>query len=392
MAIGRTVFAQLMDFVPDRTFRRIVARHKGNHRSHNFSCWDQFLAMAFAQLTYRDGLRDIHACLSSLGPSLYHSGMRSDAPKSTLADANEHRPWEIYRDLAMALIARARVLYHNEQLIEQLDAAVYALDATTIKLCLALFPWAKAQNHLTTSAGVKLHTLLDVQRHIPVFARVSVANLYEVHILDELLFEPGAFYVFDRAYTDFRRLKHIDASGAYFVIRAKQGLRFSRLVSHPVDKERGVLVDQTIRLVIARSLEGYPDQLRRIKFFDTASARRFIYLTNNFLLDPSVIAELYRSRWQIELFFKWIKQHLRIKAFYGTSPNAVQTQIWIALAVFVLVAIVKKELNIDKPLYTILQILSVTLFQYGSIYQVLTATQPQILGPEDPNQLNLFTF
>jgi len=391
MAIGRTVFAQLMDFVPDRTFRRIVARHKGNHRMRNFSCWDQFLAMAFAQLTYRDGLRDIHACLSSLGPLLYHSGMRSDAPKSTLADANEHRPWEIYRDLAMALIARARVLYRNERLVQEMDAAVYALDATTIKLCLELFPWAKAQNHLTTSAGVKLHTLLDVQHNLPVFARVSVANLYEVRILDELVFEPGAFYVVDRGYTDFRRLKLIDASGAFFIIRAKRGFRFNRLLSHPVDKARGVLVDQTIRLVIARSREGYPDQLRRIKFLDAEKDRRFIYLTNNFLLDAAVIAELYRSRWKIELFFKWIKQHLRIKAFYGTTPNAVYTQIWIALSVFVLVAIVKKELKIEKPLYTILQILSVTLFQYDPIYQVLTATQLSDDSASDPNQLNLFT-
>jgi len=392
MAIGRTVFAQLMDFVPDRTFRRIVARHKGNHRMHNFSCWDQFLAMAFAQLTYRDGLRDIHACLSSLGSVLYHSGIRSDAPKSTLADANEHRPWEMYRDLAMTLIARARVLYRNERLLQEIDAAVYALDATTIKLCLELFPWAKAQNHLKTSAGVKLHTLLDVQQNLPVFARVSVANLYEVRILDELVFEPGAFYVFDRGYTDFRRLKLIDASGAYFVIRAKRGLRFSRLLSRPVDKVHGVLVDQTIRLVIARSLEGYPDQLRRIKYLDSDKDQRFIYLTNNFLLDPFVIAELYRSRWKIELFFKWIKQHLRIKAFYGTTPNAVQTQIWIALSVFVLVAIVKKELKIDKPLYTILQILSVTLFQHEPIYQVLTAALPLAECTNDPNQLNLFNF
>ena len=392
MAIGRTVFAQLMDFVPDRTFRRIVARHKGNHRMHNFSCWDQFLAMAFAQLTYRDGLRDIHACLSSLGPALYHSGMRSDAPKSTLADANEHRPWEIYHDLAMALIARARVLYRDERLLEEIDAAVYALDATTIELCLELFPWAKAQHNLKTSAGVKLHTLLDVQRELPVFARVSIANLHEVHILDELVFEPGAFYVVDRGYTDFRRLKLIDASGAYFVIRAKRGFSFNRLLSHPVDKTRGVLVDQTIRLVFARSLEGYPDQLRRIKFLDSEKDRRFIYLTNNFLLDAGVIAELYRSRWKIELFFKWIKQHLRIKAFYGTTPNAVNTQIWIALSVFVLVAIVKKELKIERPLYTILQILSITLFQYDPIYQVLTAALPLAECSDDPNQLNLFSF
>ncbi len=392
MAIGRTVFAQLMDFVPDRTFRRIVARHHGNHRVRNFSCWDQFLAMAFAQLTYRDGLRDIHACLSSLGPRLYHSGMRSDAPKSTLADANELRSWEIYRDFAMVLIARARILYRNERLLQDIDSAVYALDATTINLCLELFPWAIPQNHLKSSAGVKLHTLLDVQQNLPVFARVSVANLHEVHVLDDLIFEPGAFYVVDRGYLDFRRLKLIDASGAFFVIRAKRGLRFNRLISRVVDKQKGVLVDQTIRLSIARSKEQYPDQLRRVKFLDIENDCRLVFLTNNFLLDASVIAEMYRSRWKIELFFKWIKQHLRIKAFYGTTPNAVYTQIWIALSVFVLVAIAKKELKIDKPLYTILQILSVTLFQYDSIYQVLTATHNTKDTSEVENQLNLFAF
>jgi hypothetical protein len=283
----------------------------------------QFLAMAFAQLTCRDGLRDVHACLLSLGPALYHIGMRSDAPKSTLADANEHRPWEIHRDLAMALIARARVLYRNERLLQEIDATVYALNATTIKMCLELFPGATAQNPLKTSAGVKLHTLFDVQQNLPVFARVSVANLYEVHILDELLYQPGASYVFDRGYTDFRRLKLIDASGAYFVIRARRGLCFNRLVSHPVDKAHGVLVDQTIRLVIGRSLTGCPDHLRRIKFLDREKHRRFIYLTNNSLLDAVVIAELYRSRWKIELFFKWVKQHPRNKAFYGTTLNAV---------------------------------------------------------------------
>jgi len=387
---GRTVFSQLMDFVPRHEFRRIVKRYRGEYRVRHFSCWEQYLSMAFAQLTYRESLRDIETCLRSLRPALYHSGIRSTISRSTLADANERRSWKIYQDLALALINRARVLYRDDRLLSEIESAVYALDATTIELCLALFPWARAQNHLTTCAGVKLHTLLDVQHNLPVFARISVANLYEVHILDELVFEPGAFYVLDRGYTDFRRLKSIDSSRAFFVIRAKKGLRFTRTVSHAVDKSRGINVDQTIHLVIKRSLEGYPDALRRIKFFDMDKKRTFVFLTNNFLLDAALIAELYRSRWKIELFFKWIKQHLRIKAFYGTTSNAVNTQIWIALSIFVLVAIIKKELDIHAPLYTILQILSVTLFEKEPINQILTAASFPMNSASPLNQLNLF--
>jgi hypothetical protein len=305
MNVGRTVFSQLMDFVPYKEFRRIVKHYRGEHRVRRFSCWEQYLAMAFAQLTYRESLRDIEACLRSLGPTLYHSGLRSTVSRSTLADANEHRSWKIYQDLALLLIERARVLYRDDRLLEDIESAVYALDATTIELCLALFPWARAQSHQATTAGVKLHTLLDVQRNLPVFARVSIAHLYEVYVLDDLVFEPGAFY---------------------------------------------------------------------------------------FLLDANLIAQLYRSRWKIELFFKWVKQHLRIKAFYGTSPNAVNTQIWIALSIFVLVAIVKKELKLDAPLYTILQILSVTLFEKEPINQVLTATTLSNTPTPPANQLNLFRF
>ncbi len=392
MHVGRTVFSQLMDFVPYKEFLRIVKRHRGEYRVRHFSCWEQFLTMAFAQLTYRESLRDIETCLRSLGSTLYHSGIRSTISRSTLADANERRPWKIYQDLALVLIDRARVLYRDERLLREIDNAVYALDATTIDLCLALFPWARAQAHQATCGGVKLHTLLDIQRNLPVFARVSVAHLYEVYVLDDLVFEPGAFYIFDRAYTDFTRLKRIDSSGAFFVIRAKKHLRFARMLSHPVDKTHGVNVDQTIHLVIKRSLEGYPDALRRIKFFDMEKNRTFVFLTNNFLLDAALIAELYRSRWKIELFFKWIKQHLRIKAFYGTTPNAVNTQIWIALALFVLVAIVKKELRLDAPLYTILQILSITLFEKEPIDEVLTATRCPSDISCDVNQLNLFEF
>ncbi len=390
MNIGKTVFSQLMEHIDHNKFYSIVGSHRHSDRKLPFSCWEQYLCMAFAQLTYRESLRDIESCLRALGGKLYHAGIRSTVSRSTLAHANEHRPWQIYRDVALSLIAQARALYAEDRFIREIDTAIYALDATVIELCLQLFPWAKAQNHLKTAAGVKLHTLLDVQQNLPAFARVSVANLYEVHILDELIFEPGAFYILDRGYTDFRRLKVIDTSGAFFVIRGKRGLRFVRTESHPVDKSRGVIADQSIHLIIKRSLEGYPDALRRIKFFDADNRRTLVFLTNNFQLDATVIAELYRSRWQIELFFKWIKQHLRIKAFYGTSFNAVNTQIWIALSVFVLVAIVRKELKLDLPLYTILQILSLTLLEKLPIYQVLTETPIDSLNTNDPNQLHLF--
>jgi hypothetical protein len=381
-----------MDFVPRHEFRQIVKRHKGEHRVRRFSCWNQFLSMAFAQLTYRESLRDIEVCLRSVGSALYHAGIRSPVSRSTLADANERRSWKIYQDLALSLITRARVLYKNENLLAELEGAVYALDATIIDLCLKLFPWAKAAHNQKTTAGIKLHTQLHVQSNLPVFARVSEAAMHEVRILDEIQFEPGAFYIIDRAYTDFARLKKIDRAGAFFVIRAKKGLRFLRVASHPVDKAWGVMVDQTIRLVIPLSLEGYPDSMRRIKFFDYKQERSFIFLTNNFVLDAMTIAELYHKRWTIELFFKWIKQHLRIKAFYGTSPNAVNTQIWIALCVFVLVAIVKKELKLELPLYSILQILSVSLFQKEPINQVLIDHQGLFPILDDPNQLNLFDF
>jgi hypothetical protein len=392
MNIGKSVFSQLMDEIDQHEFRQLVHRHKRGGRKYRFSCWEQFLAMAFAQLTYRESLRDIETCLHSLGAKLYHSGIRTEVSRSTLAHANEHRPWQIYRDLTLSLIARARVLYQDDRLISELESAVYALDATVIELCLKLFPWAKAAHHQKTTAGIKLHTQLDVQSTLPVFARVSEADMHEVRILDEILFEPGAFYIVDRAYTDFARLNKIDHAGAFFVIRAKKGLRFTRVASHLVDKAWGVRVDQTIRLEVPRSLQGYPDCLRRIKFFDLEQERTFIFLTNNFVLDAMTIAELYHKRWTIELFFKWIKQHLRIKAFFGTSPNAVNTQVWIALAVFVLVAIIKKKLKLEASLYTILQILSVTLFEKDPINQVLTRTQLLIDNECNSNQLSLFNL
>ena len=392
MNVGKSVFAQLIEYVDHNEFYRIVHKYPNRGRPYQFSCWDQFLCMAFAELTYRESLRDIEVCLRSAGPALYHSGIRARISRSTLAHANEHRPWQMYQDVALSLIARARVLYRNDRLLAEIETAVYALDATIIELCLKLFPWAKAANHLKISAGVKLHTLLDVQANLPVFARVFEANVNEIRIVDELLFEPGAFYVMDRGYMHFARLKKIDNAGAFFILRGKRGLRFQRVISHPVDTADGVRVDQTIRLVVPLSLEGYPDCMRRIKFFDSQKQQSLVFLTNNFVLDPLTIAELYSSRWKIELFFKWIKQHLRIKAFYGTTPNAVNTQIWIALTVFVLVAIVKKDLKLEQSLYTILQILSVTLFEKEPINQVLTDAQLLNQLRCDPNQLSLFNL
>ena len=392
MNLGTTVFAQLMERIDHNEFHRIVRSHARSRRKLRFLYWEQFLCMAFAQLTYRESLRDIESCLRSLGSKLYHSGIRSRISRSTLAHANEHRSWKIYQDLALSLITRAQTLYHDDRFMEELDGAVYAFDSTIIELCLKLFPWARAANHLQTSAGVKLHALLDVQSNIPVFAKVSEANIGDLQILKELAYEPGAFYVLDRGYTGFATLKHIDSAGAFFVIRAKRGLRFSRLYSHVRSKSALVRVDQTITLVVPRSHEEYPDQLRRIKIFDSVNNQSLVFLTNNFFLEATTVAELYRLRWKIELFFKWIKQHLRIKAFYGTSPSAVNTQIWIALSVYVLVAIVKKELGLQQPLYTILQILSVTLFEKEPISQVLSNYQHTIENRSDPNQLKLFNL
>lgn len=392
MQVGRTVFAQLIELVPHYEFQQIVKRYSGGRRVRRFSCWDQFLVMAFAQLTYRESLRDIETCLQALGSSLYHAGIRARVARSTLADANEHRPWQIYRDLALLLIARARVLYRGERFLDGLNNAVYALDATNIELCLKLFPWATAANHQRQVAGVKLHTQFDVHANVPVFASVSRGNVNERRFLDELVFEPGAFYLMDRGFVDFRRLRLIDQAGAYFLIRAKRDLRCERIYSNPADKAWGVRADQIIRLVVPLSLEHYPDHLRRVKVMDMQTRRAIVLLTNNFLLEGLTLGELFRGRWQVELFFKWIKQHLRIKAFYGTSFNAVRTQIWIALAVFVLVANAKKEFDCELSLYNILQILSLTLFEKAPINQVLSAHAGLIIEPSGANQLNLFDF
>jgi len=394
MNIGRTVFSQILDHLPEHIFRQAVARYNGDRRVRRFTCWQQFLCMAFAQLTYRESLRDIEACLRSLGTILYHNGLTADVSHSTLADANKQRPWQIYRDVALHLIEQARLLYRDDKLaLADFDGVIYAFDSTIIDVCLSLFPWAKANVYQRTSAGVKLHTLYDVQAQLPVFVRVTAANVHDTRMLAHLHIECGAYYLLDRGFTDFRQLRRIDQQAAFFVTRARANLRYHRVYSHPTNTLVGVRADQAILLDVPLTRLYYPDQLRRIRFFDKEQDRTLIFLTNNFLLDALTIANLYKSRWQIELFFRWIKQHLRIKSFYGTSQNAVRTQVWIATTVYVLIAIMKKRLQLEKvSLYTILQILSITLFQKEPLYQVLTATHYHFEDPYPRNQLQLFDF
>jgi hypothetical protein len=386
MNIGRTVFAQLMDFVPTYEFRQCVERYNGNYKVKTFSCLDQFLCMAFAQLTYRESLRDIEACLRVAKTKLYHMGIRGKVSRNTLAHANETREWRIYADFGQALIRIARELYAGEDLGLELDQTVYALDATIIDLCLSVFPWAKFRKG---KAAVKLHTLLDLRGRIPVIVRITHGRIHDVHILDELFIEAGAMYIMDRAYVDFARLYRIHQAQACYVTRAKRNFVFKRLYSHPVDKSTGVQADQIITVAGFYTLKDYPEKLRRIRYCDANTKKRLVFLTNNFTLPALVIAQLYKCRWQVELFFKWIKQHLRIKAFYGTTENAVKTQIWIALSVYVLVAIVKKRLKLDRSLYTILQILSVTLFEKTPIFQALSPIDYEEPEDDDDNQLIL---
>jgi len=389
MNSGRTIFAQLLGHLPVYEFRKCVARYRGDHRIRSFSCWDQFLCMIFAQLTYRESLRDIVVCLRSQSHRLYHMGFRSLVSRSTLADANEVRDWRIYADFAQVLITRARKLYADEDLGIELSNTVYALDSTTIDLCFSLFPWAtyKSNQH-----AVKVHAVLDLRGKIPTFIRITPAQLHDVLFLDQLVLEPGAFYIMDRGYLDFARLRRWNLANAFFVTRARKNLRYKRLISHEVDKTTGVQCDQTILLKWFYSVKGYPDRLRRVRFLDPQSQKRLVFLTNNFMLPAQTIADLYRSRWHIELFFKWIKQHLRIKAFVGTSPNALKTQIWTAVCAYVLVAIVKKRLNLDMSLYTILQILSVSLFEKRPILQAFSDPPRQIVEDIDHNQLELFNI
>ncbi len=387
MYTGSLVFSQVMEHLPMHTFRRCVQRYQGNHKIQTFTCLDQFRCMAFAQLTYRESLRDIEACLRAQQSKLYHMGIRGGVSRNTLANANKVRDWRIYADFAQSLIQIARKLYVDEDIGAELDNTVYALDATTIDLCLSVFPWAHFRS---TKAAVKLHTLLDLRGSIPTFIHISDGKMHDVNVLDLLIPEPSAFYVMDRGYVDFQRLYNLHLGSAFFVTRAKSNLQCRRLYSHPVDKSLGLRCDQTIRLTRFYAAKDYPEKLRRIKYHDQKTDKTFVFLTNNFSLPAMTIADLYRCRWQVELFFKWIKQHLRIKSFYGTTDNAVKTQIWIAVSVYIQVAIIKKRLNLDASLYIILQILSVTIFENIPLNQLLMDNEfPQDIS-DPPNQLILF--
>ena len=384
---GKLVFSQLMSFIQKYDFNKCVSRYRGHYKIRRFSCWDQFLCMAFAQLTYRESLREIVTCLGAMQNKLYHLGFRSHISRSTLADANENRDWRIYADFAQLLINDARKLYSDEDFAIELDNTIYALDSTTIDLCLSLFPWASFRKH---KGAIKLHTLLDLRGNIPFFIKITDGLVHDVNILDELIPEPGSFYIMDRGYLDFARLYYFQQYSSFFVIRAKSNLQFRRLYSHPIDKSTGIRCDQTILLTGFYPSKDYPDKLRRVKYYDNENDRNLTFLTNNFILPALTIAQLYKSRWQIELFFKWIKQHLRIKSFYGTSENAVKTQIWIAISIYVLVAIVKKQLNIAIPLYTFLQILSVSVFEQVHILQLVRNPVYKNNEGHISNQLNLF--
>lgn len=387
MNLGKLVFAQLTQHLPLTTFRRCVARYGGEHKVKTFSCLDQYLCMTFAQLTYRESLRDIEACLRAQADKLYHMGIRSRVSRSTLADANEVRDWRIYADYAQSLIGIARRLYAGEPFGVDLNNTVYALDASTIDLCLSVFGWAPFR---ATKAAIKLHTLLDLRGNIPTFLHISDGKLHDVNVLDLLLPEPGAFYIMDRGYIDFERLHRLHAAGSFFVTRAKSNLKAQRRYSHPVDRNTGLICDQTIVLTGFYSRQDFDTPLRRIKFKDPETGKRLVFLTNNFALPAITIADLYRCRWQVELFFKWIKQHLRIKVFFGTSENAVKTQIWIAVSVYVLVAIVKKRLNLSASLYEMLQILSLTMFERIPLDQLLSNIVTDDIQRLAANQLNLF--
>ncbi len=387
MYTGKLIFAQAMDYLPQHTLRRCIQRYDGNKNIKLFTCQDQYRCMAFAQLTYRESLRDIEACLKAQSNKLYHMGIRSKVARSTLAEANEKRDWRIYADLAQSLIQTARRLYANEDLGLELNNTVYALDATTIDLCLSVFPWAQFRR---TKAAIKLHMLLDLRGNIPSFIHISDGKLHDVNVLDILLPEPGAFYVMDRGYLDYDRLYQLHKDQAFFVIRAKSNLKFRRIYSRHVDKSIGLRCDQTIMLTGFYASQRYPEKLRRIKFYDAKTKKHLVFLTNNFHLPAFTITELYRYRWQVELFFKWIKQHLRIKSFFGTSDNAVKTQVWIAVSVYVLIAIIKKQLKIKASLYSILQILSLTMFETTPLNQLLTGFDKNMIEQENINQLNLF--
>src|SRR3989339_66586 len=384
---GTTLFAQVMAFLPRRKFQECVENYQGNYKMKSFSCWDQYLCMTFAQLTYRESLRDIETCLRTMKSKLYHSGFRGGVSRNTLANANSVRDWRIYADFAQLLIQRARELYAGESFGVEIEQAAYALDSTVIDLCLSLFPCAHFRK---TKAAVKLHTLLDLRGNIPTTIIVTPGNIHDVKILDELYLEPLAIYIMDRGYLDFARLYNIHKTPAFFVTRAKTNTGFKRLYSQPVDKKTGVKSDQIGTLIGFNSRKHYPEKIRRIGFIDTKTNKRFVFLTNNMKLPAETIAALYKSRWQVELFFKWIKQHLKIKAFYGYSDNAVRTQVWIAVAVYVLLAIIKKELGVERDLHEILEILSASVFQEMPILQAFLKKEPEPESPQSCNQLSLF--
>ena len=384
MNTGKLVFSQVIDHLPLYTFQRCVKRYQGNHKIKTFTCMDQYLCMAFAQLTFRESLRDIEVCLRAQNKKLYHMGIRGLVSRNTLANANKVRNWKIYADFAQRLISIARRLYLDDAFNLELENTAYALDASTIDLCLSVFPWAQFRK---TKAAIKLHTLLDLRGNIPTFIHITDGKVHDVNILDILVTEPGSFYVMDRGYLDFSRLYTMHLNNAYFVIRAKSNTKIRRLYSHPVDKDSGLICDQTIRLSGIYSSKDYPENLRRIKYFDSETGKTFVFLTNNKSLSALTVTELYRYRWQVELFFKWIKQNLRIKAFYGTSENAVKTQIWIAVSVYVTVAIIKKRMNLDISLYTMLQILSITVFNKTPLLQLFTNTSYEIKITTNDNQL-----
>jgi hypothetical protein len=384
---GKVVFSQVMEFLPLHVFRECVDRYNGNYKVKEFTCLDQYYSMAFAQITYRESLRDIEACLRAQHGKLYHMGIRGPVSRNTLANANKVRDWRIYADLALSLIAAARRLYSKEPFLNDLNETVYALDATTIDLCLSLFPWAHFRR---TKGAIKLHTLLDLRGNIPSFIHISDGKLHEINTLDIIPIELGAFYIMDRGYLDYARLHCFSQAGAFFVTRAKSNLKCRRVYSHPVDRSTGLICDQSVLLTVPKSSLDYPGKLRRVKYYDSETKKTLVFLTNNFTLPPLTICMLYRCRWQVELFFKWIKQNLRIKTFYGTSENAVKTQIWIAVSVYVLVAIMKKQLNIRASLYTILQVLSVSTFERTLLYQLLEKSDYKSETSQNNNQLTLF--
>lgn len=386
---GQTVFAQIMSYLPRHSFRKCVSKYQGNYKVRSFSCWEQFLVMAFAQLTYRESLRDIETCLRAMQYKLHHIGIQSNISRSTLADANEKRDCRIYADFALILINEAKELYKDEKLFSELDATIYALDSTTIDLCLSLFPWAKFRS---TKSAIKIHTLLNLQNNIPAFINVTDGSVHDVNILDELITEIGAFYIIDRGYTDFKRLYSLNIGNAFFVTRAKSNLQFKRIYSHHVDKSLGLICDQSIFLTGFYPSKDYPDKLRRIKYFDSENNRKLAFITNNFYLSAITIANLYKQRWKIELFFKWIKQNLKIKSFYGNSFNAVKTQIWIAISVYVLLAIIKKKLRIEHSLYTFLQVVSISIFEKMPIISMFSENNYTNKSECSDNQLFLFNL